>query len=93
MPADSRALIVVDHSCETCGNRWTHSYSLLTDKTFSFWGGTPLGAELLYPIIVIAPRKAEPHKGCVRCCQAPVKSPAIPSYRVPNTEPDDLLEL
>lgn len=94
----ARALIVEDHSC-SCGNRWTHSYTILTDESFSFWGGTPFGDETLLPLVIIAPRSAMKQNGCMRCCTAPIWTPDFRSTSQkentsPNhNEPDDLLNL
>jgi len=68
-----RALIITDYLC-TCGNKWTHSYSVLTDRNFNFWGGTPLLEELSLPVACIVPNtSAVKTPDCFRCCKAPIK--------------------
>jgi len=88
----ARALVIEDHSCLACGYRWTHSYSILTDEAFRFWGGTPIGRETNLPHVILAPRSAAPANGCFRCVVAPVNIPSS-SLKADLSKVDDLTDL
>ena len=88
MPATHRMLCITSHTC-TCGNRWTHSTSILTDSCFSFLGGTPIGDEAQLPIISFSHREAPVAFGCFRCV---LRTLEVPGTRN-KAEPDDLLNL
>ena len=71
MPADALHLMILSCSC-VCGNRWTHSYSILALADGSL-GGTPTPQEEyhLAPIkITTSPRN---YNHCYRCVSLHLK--------------------
>ena len=83
-----RALVIEDHFCSNCGNKWTSSYAVLTDNSFSIWGGKPVGPETTLPFISFAPRQSLPQNGCFRCIHSLLPSTPVLDRAQPETEKD-----
>jgi hypothetical protein len=66
MKSDALFLVVESHSC-SCGQKWTHSYSLLASQAHGYMGGSPNYEHERLPYVGYEHWSQVNHSGCFRC--------------------------